>query len=370
MDVRRVAARGAVGDALPGEPLEPLDPELPPRDAAGEDDRPRAEDVAAVEVHLPRRRVDPRDRPRHEHLGAEPPRLLQRAARELVARDARGEAEVVLDPGRGAGLAAGRLPLDHDRAQTLGRAVDGRGEPSRAGADDDGVVLGGGGLGGEAEQLRHPAQLRPDDRLPVDHPDRRAVVGGRHRAAPLLGGVRRVGGDPLEADLVAVEEVPQVGAVGIEAVSDHERARRRRVGGDALQPARPRHPVGREPADLLRDVGLDGRDGVVVVRLDPQHARRLGARAEADREDRPERDRHLAEDVADLALADDARDPVDELDRLDAAVEDGEERPLAALVRRVLPGRERDVRRRAREPLPVGLGRGRRRSRSTRSRPR
>ena len=60
--VRRLAARRAVGDALPGEPVEPLDRELPPRDAAGEDDRPRAEDVAAVEVHLPRRGVDPLDR--------------------------------------------------------------------------------------------------------------------------------------------------------------------------------------------------------------------------------------------------------------------------------------------------------------------
>ena len=36
------------------------------------------------------------------------------------------------------------------------------------------------------------------------------------------------------------------------------------------------------------------------------------------------------------ALADDALDPVDELDRLDPALEHGEERPLVALVRGVL----------------------------------
>ena len=48
------------------------------------------------------RRVDPRDRPRHEDLGAEAPRLLQRPARELIARDAGREAEVVLDPRGGA----------------------------------------------------------------------------------------------------------------------------------------------------------------------------------------------------------------------------------------------------------------------------
>ena len=113
--VRRLAARRAVGDALPGEPVESLDRQLPPGDAAGEDDRPRPQHVAAVEVHLTRRGVDPCDRPGHEDLGAEPARLLQRAARQLVTRHARREAEVVLDPRRRAGLAAGRLPLDHDR---------------------------------------------------------------------------------------------------------------------------------------------------------------------------------------------------------------------------------------------------------------
>ena len=78
--------------------------------------------------------------------------------------------------------------------------------------------------------------------------------------------------------------------------------------------------------------------------------------AEADREDGAEHDRHLAEDVAGVALADDALDPVDELDRLDPPVEHGEERALAALVRGVLAGRERDVGRRAREPLALGVG--------------
>ena len=40
-----------------------------------------------------------RDRPRHEDLCPEPPCLLQSAAGQLAARDARREAEVVLDPG-------------------------------------------------------------------------------------------------------------------------------------------------------------------------------------------------------------------------------------------------------------------------------
>jgi hypothetical protein len=55
-----------------------------------------------------------------------------------------------------------------------------------------------------------------------------------------------------------------------------------------------------------------------------------------------------------VTLADDALDPVDELDGLDATLEDGEQRPLAALVRRVLTRDEADIRRHLREPLTPG----------------
>ena len=181
--VRRLAARRAVRDALPDEPVESLDRQAPPCDAAGEDDRPRLQDVAAVEVDLACRGVDPRDRPGDEDLGAEPPRLLQRTARQLVAGHARREAEVVLDPRRRAGLAAGRLPLDHDRAQPFRRPVHRRRQPGRPGADDHRVVLRGRGLGGEPQQLGHPAELRPHHGLAVDDPNRRGSprrpAGGR-----------------------------------------------------------------------------------------------------------------------------------------------------------------------------------------------
>jgi hypothetical protein len=110
--------------------------------------------------------------------------------------------------------------------------------------------------------------------------------------------------------------------------------------------------VGREPADLLGDVGSYGREGVVVARLDPHDPRRLRG-TEAHGEDGPERDRHLAEDVARATHTDDALDPVDELDRLDATLEHGEERALAALVRRVLARHEADVRRHPRELLTL-----------------
>ena len=55
-----------------------------------------------------------------------------------------------------------------------------------------------------------------------------------------------------------------------------------------------------------------------------------------------------------LPLADDALDPVDELDRLDPALEHGEQRALAALVRRVLARDEADVRRQPAKLLALG----------------
>src|SRR3712207_7702500 len=45
----------------------------------------------------------------------------------------------------------------------------------RSGADDHRVVLRGLGLGAEAEELGHPAGVRPHDGLAVDDPDRRQV---------------------------------------------------------------------------------------------------------------------------------------------------------------------------------------------------
>jgi hypothetical protein len=83
--VGRFAPRRTVRDPLAGEAVEALDRQTAPRDAAREDDRPRAQRVAAVEVHLTRRGVEAHDLSCHEELGAEPPRLLQRAARQLVA---------------------------------------------------------------------------------------------------------------------------------------------------------------------------------------------------------------------------------------------------------------------------------------------
>ena len=139
-------------------------------------------------------------------------------------------------------------------------------------------------------------------------------------------------------------------------MAEHDRARTLGLRGKALQAAGAADAVGGELADLLARSRRRRGDRVVVVRLDPHHARGLGG-AEADREDGAERDRHLAEDVARVALADDALDAVDEPHRLDAAVEHREERPLVALVSRELARAEADVGRGAADALALGRAR-------------
>src|SRR3989304_2252980 len=63
--------------------------------------RPCVLAASSVEVDVMRRRVEPGDRPWDDDLGAEPARLLERSARQLLARHARGEAEGVLRAGGG-----------------------------------------------------------------------------------------------------------------------------------------------------------------------------------------------------------------------------------------------------------------------------
>src|SRR5262249_11940162 len=154
--------------------------------------------------------------------------------------------EIVLDARRGLRLATRRLALDDDGAQPFRRAVDRRGQPRRAAADDHRVVLARARTGLEPELLR-------------DHPRGRAHVagavlaahsaGGRRRLrAPLAGEVRSVRGEPLEADLVAGEETAQGVAVDVPLVADDQRARLRRFGREPLQAS---HALAGERAHLL-----------------------------------------------------------------------------------------------------------------------
>src|SRR5918911_4917123 len=89
-------------------------------------------------------------------------RLAQGALGQLLAADALGKPEVVLDARTGAGLATGCLALDDDGAQSFGGGVDGGGEPGRPGAQDRHVVLGLRWLDVEAEPL---GELEPRGRI-------------------------------------------------------------------------------------------------------------------------------------------------------------------------------------------------------------
>ena len=187
-------------------------------------------------------------------------------------------------------------------------------------------------LGAEPEQLGHPTELRPDDGVTADELEEWVV--------DVLGGLRVVERDCPEGDPVPLQEALELRELDVPSMTDDDGPRRQRLRSEALQPRGALHPMSCEPADLGGDAGLDRGDGVVVLRLDPHHARRLG-RAKPDREDGPStigtspKTRHPA-----------PRRParsVDVLDRLDPALEQPEERLLVALVGGVLARLQGDV---------------------------
>ena len=116
--------------------------------------------------------------------GAELARLGDRAAGQLGAADAGREAEVVLDPPRGAGLAAEDGALDHQRVEALRGSVDRRAEARRTAADDQQV------------DLLALAQLQADPQRP-----RELAVARRSQLA--------AAGEPHERDLGGVESLDQ-----------------------------------------------------------------------------------------------------------------------------------------------------------------
>ena len=81
----------------------------------------------------------------------------------------------------------------------------------------------------------------------------------------------------------------------------------------------------------LRDSGRDGDQRLVVVQLDPKHARRLRGPEPAGVK-HPKGDRHLPEDLTGPALADHALLAVDEPEHLDATLEHSEQRAGVSLV--------------------------------------
>lgn len=218
-------------------------------------------------MHRARHRIDMLDAPGDQHLGAEPPRLPQRPARQFVARNAVGKAQIVLDPRRGAGLSARSFPLDHHGTQPLGRAIHRRRQPRRATADDDGVVLGGAGDGLQPQQPGQFARLGPDQRRAVGQLQRRQFTLRRRRALPAAAEFLGIRCEAVEGDLVTGEEPPQRQAGRVPALPDDGHLRPSRFGRDPLQPA---DPLARQVAHLLDHIGRSGGDGVILPRRQPQ----------------------------------------------------------------------------------------------------
>ena len=248
-------------------------------------------------------RDDRLDAARDDDLGAQPLRLLGRPRCQVVARDAAREAEVVLDARRRAGLAAGRLALDEQRAQPFGCSVHGRRKARRAAAHDHEVVGVAPGLDLQADPFGQLGDRGAREDASVGQQYHRAIRSRGDRSLQARPGrdpvVVRI--RPLEAHLIAREEVAQVVARRIMRAADHD-------GQVQL--------LGRLVLQAL-DAELDARDQPLLERVRGAHEqaelRAIEAR-DADRRDRAgageegraEHDRQVAEPIARLAAGDPA----------------------------------------------------------------
>ena len=187
--------------------------------------------------------------------GAELLRLDDGSAGQLRAGDPRGEAQVVLDPGRGPRLAARRHRIQHDGGQALRGAVDGGGQPGRAGADDDQVA--GDRARARVEQADAAGQLgvaRVAQHLlpPPDH-HRRVLGLDTQLAEQLLGLLVPLQVDPAVRQEVAGGELQQPPGVGREARADDPEANTELDQDRAADEIGPQHQVaeGRVLGDQL-----------------------------------------------------------------------------------------------------------------------
>ena len=215
--------RGPVVDPAPGHLVEPGRAELPVRDPGGEDDGVCVDGAAVGEADRARRAVDVEAD--HvaggEQLGAEPGGLPPRPLGQLRPGHPVREPEVVLDPRALARLAAGGGALHQHGAQPLGRAVYRGAQAGRAAADDDEVVEILRRGGGQADAAGQLGVGRLDQRVPIggDHHRQPEPVGPGRLHQPLAVG--RLGFEPAVGDLVAGEELADLGGARRPAVPDH-----------------------------------------------------------------------------------------------------------------------------------------------------
>ena len=160
---------------------------------------------------------------REQERRSEDPRLLVGALRELGPAQPTREAEVVADAGARACLAADRLALDDERAQSFRGCIDRRGESRRAGPDDHDVELAG-----LVELSSHPGpvlreilRLRVDERRPVRKDDHWNVGSGLPAGAEQLDSLGRIAGMECMRHAVSREEIAQLVAARRPGIGHH-----------------------------------------------------------------------------------------------------------------------------------------------------
>ena len=181
---------------------------------------------------------------------AELARLDDGAARELGSGDAGGEAEVVLDPARRAGLPAQGAALDDERLEPLRRAVHGGAQARGPAADHHEVDL-------------FPAREHPSDPERARHlADRgRSQLGATGQAHDRRRAVRRLVA-PVERQAVAAREVEHPHRGGGRARADDleseslDRLQRFSPGDERGQDEVAQRPVLEQP--LAHHVAVDG----------------------------------------------------------------------------------------------------------------
>ena len=299
--------------------------ELPVLDPAGHQHATGAEPGPVGEGDDSLAAVDPERPHRHRHGDprAEPLRLQQRVPRELGTRDSGGEAEIVLDPRAGTGLATGRERVRREHVEPLGGGVHRGGEPGRAGAHHHQVVdvivfqrereagaLGELGVRG----LACPVAVA------ADH-DRRGRWGHVELAQQRVGLLVGLEVDPAERDGVSEGEVAQPVRIGREARAD-DLDHRETLTQEQLAAHEERLE------DLLADIGQLVHRAPELGGVHLQHAAVLGhagvhdGRAAGEHVD-------VTGELAGSVHRDDARLAVGLLQDLDAAVEDDVEAEIA-----------------------------------------
>ena len=179
----RLDRRGPIGDARAFEHRQVGDRWPPVRGAGGNDHGLGAHRAAIGELELERvavasvavAAIEMGDLQRDGDLHAEFQRLIEGPAGERHAGDAGGEAEIILDARRRAGLSAKGAGIEHDHRQTLRPGVDRRREPGGPRADDRHVIDQVGiEIGRDAEA---------GSGLCVGRPPQHCPVGTEHQAA-------------------------------------------------------------------------------------------------------------------------------------------------------------------------------------------